>query len=205
MKYILLSIVLFFTRFEQNPESEMYSYRNRYFTESINLLNNNTFDYIYNTDFLKIKVNGYWIKNGDSLLLNSTPQHDKIIVREQQIEKKKNKNKLLFWVVNKDNLPIDYSITLYDENGESIEISNQREKTEFVINKFKVHSFEITDSKALKSPKYIIESKYANNFYIIFEQRRVFDGEVWAFCKEGLIPKLSNGKKADYLLVRSFE
>lgn len=147
-------------------------------------------------EFFRQEINGNYVIVGDSLILNSIPQRDKINVNEK-FQKSKNNT---FKVTDKSGHLIVYHLTITTEKNEVIEF-----KDCFDIIKtddFNIKSFRITDTKGLKSPEYLIEGLNSNYFEIKLEHIRVFESEKWFIDNElkRIKPIGANGKYQDYYL-----
>ena len=61
-----------------------YSYSQSFFHESLQLNEDSTFVYTHKTEFTRYNLNGIYSIIGDSIILNSQPKREKIIVKETQ-------------------------------------------------------------------------------------------------------------------------
>ena len=197
MKFIY-SVFLLFTLVQSktyNLTGE-YFYSQRHFSESIKLNSDKTFNYRVNMEFFTQEIKGNYDIIEDSLVLNSIPQRDRIIVDEKHKASKTN----TFKVTDKKGRLINYQLTITTDKEEIIEIRNcfDTVKTE----NFKIKSFHITDTKGLKSPQYSIVGTNSNHFEIKFEHLRVLESEKWFIDKESkrIKPIGTNGEFQTYYL-----
>lgn len=193
----LILLTLFLFSFKLEIITEKYEYRNGYLKESIELLDNNTFIYNRKQHFLDYTIKGNYNIVGDSLVLDSNPQKDKIIVREKYVKKFETK---IFNVTNKrgENITFHLYVTLVD--GSMEEFRDQFEKLKFKSKPIK--SFHILTTMGLKSPEYELLGKNTNRFDIQLETTRVFESEKWFFDKVNseIIPKGLDTKIQNYSL-----
>lgn len=189
----LLSILSLFSLIT----SKKYIYQTSLFSESLELQENNKFKYCARIHMSgEILVEGvYFIKN-DSLYLNSIPQHDKLIVKEQFNSKRKKSN--CFNITRKDGSLMTYHLYITLENGKELIFKDQFEKTIFPREKIK--SFYIFNTIGLKSPTYKIKGLNTNSFNILFETRRVFENESWVIKSDSIQPKGLDGLFQNYVL-----
>lgn len=197
MKF-LFTIFLFTTLIQSETDSLIgeYSYSQRHFSESLKLNSDKTFNYSVRMEFIKQEINGNYLIIGDSLVLNSVPQRDKIIVDEKFKKSKKN----TFRVTDKSGHLINYHLTITTDKKEVIELRDCFDKV--TINGSKIKSFHITDTKGLKSPEYTIKGTSSNYFDIRFEHIRVFQSEKWIIDNElkRIKPLGTNGEYQTYYL-----
>lgn len=173
-----------------------YEFKNDNIHEVLILSKNQSFKYEFHGHFLHYSLDGHWVVHQDSLILNSVPQKDKIIVRESR---RNSKNKYRFSVSDKLGNERIYSLFVFGENGEEFVVSDQWQKSKFKST-FKITSFFIQDTKGLKTPRYGIKGEFANSFEILYEPKRVFESEVWQIKDNMVIPVTINGAKANYAL-----
>lgn len=197
MKFIF-TIFLFITLIQNETDSLIgkYSYSQRHFSESLELNPNQTFNYKVRMEFIRQEINGNYIIAGDSIILNSIPQRDKIIVNEKFQKSKKN----TFKVTDKSGLLIMYHLTITTEKNEIVEF---RDCFDIIkTDNYNIKSFHITDTKGLKSPEYLIKGLNSNYFEIKFEHMRVFESEKWFIEKESkkIKPLGTNGEYQAYYL-----
>ena len=193
----IISIIFLTTLLSFIYESKKYSYSNNHFSETIELGENNKFEYSAKIHMRsKMKINGsYYIVN-DSLFLNSIPQRDKLIVNEQFNSKRKKEN--CFNVIDKDYSLLTYHLYIELENGKNLVFRDQFEKTIFPREKIK--SFYLIDTKGLKSSTYKIKGQNTNSFHVIFETKRIFENESWLIKGDSIKPKGFDGVFQEYFL-----
>lgn len=157
-----------------NDNVGTYTYQSHKFKANLELKGNNQFFYNEKNEYYNFSVNGSYFIKGDTLILNSIPQRDRLIVYE-----KYNKNrKLVFDVKNKlDKYPLGYYLYIIAENDSIIELSDQWDKSK--LDYIKIKAFYIIDNKGLKSPLYYVKGCHSNYFEVLFEPTRVFENEVW--------------------------
>jgi len=172
-----------------------YSYETAHYYESIELKINNRFIYLSKQEFLNSEIEGNYNIHGDSLILDSHPQRDKIIVKEFN---KGSENNCTIEVTNKMGQAIHYKINLILTDGSEIELIDQFEKSK--IKNQKVKGFYIVDTKGLKSPLYYKKGEFSNYFIVAFEQNRIFENEVWYIHNNEIRPRGSNGELQKYFL-----
>lgn len=200
MKFIF-TIFLITTLIQNETDSLIgkYSYSQRHFTESLELNSDKTFNYKVRMEFFRQEINGNYVIVGDSIVLNSIPQRDKIIVDEKFKKSKKN----TFRITDKSGRLINYHLTVTTVKNEVIEFRDCFDilKTD----DFNIKSFHITDTKGLKSPEYSIKGENSNYFEIKFEHIRVFESEKWFINKElkRIKPIGTNGEYQAYFLSKN--
>lgn len=194
----IFSTLFLLTILSFNSESKIYTYSVSHFSESIELSENNRFQYSAKMHMMgKMEIEGsYYILN-DTLYLNSIPQRDKILVEESK-SKKRNDRYFYFNVKSKAGSLLIYHLHLRLENGKEIIYRDQFQNTR--INSEKFVSFYIVDTKGLKSPTYIIEGLHTNIFNVQFETHRVFENESWILKNDSIIPRGLDGEFQKYSL-----
>ncbi len=197
MKFIF-TIFLITTLIQNEKDSLIgkYSYSQRHFTESLELNSDKTFNYKVRMEFFRQEINGNYVILGDSIVLNSIPQRDKIIVDE----KFKRSKKKTFRVTDKSGRLINYHLTITTDKEEIIEFKDCFDIV--TTTDYNIKSFHITDTKGLKSPEYTIRGKSSNYFDIRFEHIRVFESEKWIIDNElkRIKPIGTNGEYQTYFL-----
>ncbi len=170
---------------------------NKFTSEAITLNADSTFEYQMNTEFLKIKANGYWDVSGDDLILNSSDKREKINVEE----KKNRSNKIKFDVTYKTDEPLYYQLYLIT-NKDTLHIEDVFADT--VINHTTLKGFYIIDTRGLKYPTYFLKKRKSNYFRVRLEKNRIFDNEVWHIKDSGtkLQPIGFNGNFMNYYLIK---
>jgi len=189
----LLSILLLFSLIT----SKKFTYQTSLFYESLELHENNKFKYRAKIHMsAEILVEGVYLIKNDSLYLNSIPQHDKLIVKEQLNSRRRKSN--CFNITRKDGSLMTYHLYITLESGKQLVFKDQFEKTIFPREKIK--SFYIYDTMGLKSPTYEIEGLNTNSFNIMFETKRVFENESWIIKGDSIQPKGLDGLFQNYVL-----
>lgn len=199
MKALFYIIATFFTCLSTADKTSFgtYSYETEHYLEKIELKDNNTFIYTLNSEFIKYNIFGNFNLRKDSLILDSYPQKDKMIVRES---KQGNKNIITIKVTDKMGENIHYNLFITDFNDTKDSIIGQWNSS--LIKHKKIKSFYIRDSKGLQSPEYKIKGKFSNSFAVQFETRRIFENEAWLIKDDKIYPKGSNGKEQNYYLLK---
>ncbi|NHM02829.1 hypothetical protein [Flavobacterium difficile] len=198
MKILFIIFTSFFvTSFTLENNIGKYEYRRNNFIESIELLKNQKFNYERSEGFSNYKITGSYFVSGDSLILNSSPQKDKIIVREKNTGKFENKT---FKVSDKKGNLIVFHLYLTLIDNSKIVIKDSFEKVKFKSAPIK--SFHIVNTMGLKSPEYILEGKHTNFFEVQFENMRVFDNENWYLIENKIQPKGLDGENQKYYLTK---
>lgn len=59
------------------------------------------------------------------------------------------------------------------------------------------------DTKGQYYPTYKILGSRSNFFYIMIEEKRVFENEYWKYCGEYIVPLGIDGKYSNYKLVKN--
>jgi len=195
MKINLFIIIIFSILIGEDNVLGSYSYKNNKYFESIELKDNNKFVYSSKQEFLNYEIRGNYHIIGDSLVLDSNPQKDKIIVRES-IKGAKNKN--IIFVSDKKGEAIHYNLFLILDNDKELKMTDQWEVSK--IKDQNIKGFYIIDSKGLKSPTYIINGKYSNHFEVLFETKRIFENEKWFLKDKKIKPRGLDSKFQNYFL-----
>ncbi|MBW3520477.1 hypothetical protein [Flavobacterium sp. NKUCC04_CG] len=172
-----------------------YTYQTAHYYESIELKDNNKFIYFSKQEFLNSEIEGNYNIQGDSLVLDSNPQRDKIIVKEFN---KGSQSNCTIEVTNKMGQAINYKINLILVDGSEIELIDQFEKSK--VKNQKIKGFYIVDTKGLKSPLYYKKGEFTNYFKVEFEQKRIFENEVWHIHLNQIRPRGLNGEFQEYFL-----
>lgn len=193
--YFTASIFFLFCKNENHLGK--YTFHKDKYTESLELLDNNKFIYQSRGEFIKYEVNGSFYINNDSIFLNSSPQKDKIIVKEG---KKGSASENTITVKDKYDNYIHYSLSIIVRDGSQIELSQQWKSSK--LKNYDIKGFYITDAQGLKSPIYLKQGKFSNCFTVLFETTRVFDNESWFKNNEKIMPRGLNGKFQNYFLER---
>ena len=173
-----------------------YSYSSKFYYENISLMENGKFIWNVNTEFLRLESFGNWQIRNDSLILDSNPQRDKLIVRES---KNGNSKATKFYITDKDKDLIRYTLCIITSNNDTIIYNDQFKET---IVKSNIKAFYIIDTKGLYSPVYYIEGKNTNRLDIMFETRRTFENEIWLINNGYIIPRGSDRNIQKYKLVK---
>lgn len=195
--YLLLlsSLIISFTSY--NFSDDIYVYQNDKYYESLLLNEDGSFEHIIKAHFLHIKTLGNWQKRKDSIILDSYPQKDKIIVNEDY-KKRFKKGKYVFNIRDKNYNIMIYHLTVITINSDTLSYSDQWDKS--IISDCQITSFYIKDTKGLKSPTYKIMGKNTNSFDILFETKRVFSNEKWLINDSSIHPIGLNGELTNYVL-----
>ena len=186
--------------FSQDVLTGVYSYKFRegtyFYNETIILHPNGHFNYKMQSIMgLKIEIVGNWQKRGSSLILDSYPQKDKIIIRESFNKRRKG---MIFNVEDKKGEKFTYHLHTVLQNGDTLSLRDQYGQINI---QEKIKSFWIEDTKGLKSPQREILSSVANVINVIFETQRVFENEDWTIVdEEKLNPRGLQGEFQDYYL-----
>ena len=196
----ILTTIFLFIVLTSKFESEKYTYNVSHFSESLELFENNRFEYYAKIHMMgKMEIEGSYHIINDTLYLNSIPQHDKLIAKEDFNKKRKKSNQ--FNVRAKDNSLLTYHLYVELENGKQLVFRDQFEKT--IFQREKIKSFYIIDTKGLKSPKYQIIGLNTNFFIVMFETKRVFENESWHLKGDYIRPKGLDGTFQKYTLNRT--
>jgi len=167
--------------------------KGRYF-EKIVLNPSGTFSWEMRSEMIKLLVNGNWQTRNDSLILDSYPQKEKMIVWETF---RKGKLSKVFNVTDKRRQFLNYTFFAINKYGDTAVMLNQWKRT---IVSDSIQCFFIKDSKGLSSSSYCIEGVRSNLFNILFETSRVFENEIWFFDKNNLLPRGMDGALQKYVL-----
>lgn len=189
----IVFLLLFLSSRLLTAQTNTYSYLNKYFSESISLHKNGTFNYQWLLHGLRHNVEGSWRLSGDSLILASYPQKEKLLVFENYVKK----NKYFFYVTDKKKIPIVYDLYLITHANDTIVAKEQFIKT---VSRHSIKAFYIVNTIGIKSPTYVIQGSNSNYFEILFETQRVFENEIWFFKNNYLIPIGLSGEIQNYLL-----
>lgn len=180
--------------YSQSFSSSLYSYKTRYYYESIDLHENGNFTYHNKTEFTEVEIKGNWqLRNDSILVLDSSPQRSKIIVFEFHKKSKKN----TFRIRDMNSNHIQYNLFLITGKNDTLKLKNQYDKT---VLSGEFSSFYIIDTKGQYSPVYEIKGTNSNFFDIMLEGQRVFDNEYWKFYGKYIVPLGLNGKYVNYTL-----
>jgi len=194
-KYNIIIFMLVFTTSFSQTDTKVYSYKNRFFSESIELKVNGKFKYNNQIHMGgRSEIEGNWqLRNDTILVLDSSPQRSKIIVKENL---KKNKN-VTFQVRDSKQDIIDYHLYVINDRQDTIVYRDQFDKS---IIKEKPISFFLVNTIGLHSPIIKVTNSKVNYFDIIFEQKRVFENEYWKIHGDEIIPLGMNGQYVNYFL-----
>lgn len=194
---IYIFVLVLFTSFtiQTNQYEGIYEYKSDNFYERIELDENFKFNYDYRLNSITYSLKGDYRIKGDSLILDSNPQRDKVIVKER---KKGNEKNVRFCVKNKFGESFNYTLYAINKDGDTITLLNQWRKSK--LKDEKIESFYIVDSKGLRTPWYEIKSTRTNYYEIQMEAIRVLDNEVWNISRNSIIPRGMNGETQSYKL-----
>lgn len=196
--FYIFIVLIFSSLISQEDYFGKYSYKSRNYYESIDITNNNKFIYNYKNEFISYEVRGNYNLNNDSLILDSNPQRDKIIVKE--LNKGNKKNNLII-VKDKNGSVLTYQLYIILSDGEVICLKDQWDKSK--IKDQSIKGFYIIDTKGLKSPTYFKKGKYSNYFEVLFETNRVFENETWYFDKGKIKSIGQDGEYHNYYLEKT--
>jgi hypothetical protein len=196
--FYILILVLFSSLIDKDSYLGKYTYKSRYYYESIDLKNNNQFIYNCKNEFINYEIKGNYKINSDSLILDSYPQRDKIIVKENN---RGNKNSNLIIVKDKEGNKMTYHIYLILVDDTVICLKDQWEKSK--IKNQTIKGFYLVDTKGLKSPTYLKNGKFSNHFEVQFETKRVFENEIWHLEKDKIKPIGMDGEYQNYYLEKN--
>ncbi len=173
-----------------------YIYRSGFYFESIILKRNGQFSYTSGDEFTKANVTGNWQLRDGTIILDSYPQRDRIIVYESF--QKKTKSPLVF-VCNKQKEPISYSLYYTTASNDTIALRYQ-----WLFSKLEhiAKAFYIVDAGGTTSPIYTIEGTRSNVFHVLFETHRVFENEAWNVDGNEIAPRGKSGKLQKYRLLK---
>lgn len=191
--YIIVSLLAIFLL--QDIQTGTYIYSASHYSESIEIKDNNKFIYKLNLNFSQYEVQGNYHILKDSLILNSYPQKDKMIVFESNKGKMKN---VTFEVKTKYGKYFTYDLHLILNSNEEITLKNQWGKSKF--KNLGLKGFYIIDKNGLKSPNYMIIGTAINYFKVLFETSKVFENESWAIKNNKITPRRFNGELQNYYL-----
>lgn len=198
----VLSIFLLIISISFTVQSKLYEgiyeYKTDTFYESIELNTDYKFKYNYRLHSINYGLEGNYRVKGNSLILDSSPQKDKIIVRES---KKGNKNNVRFCITDKLGTPFNYTLYVIDKENDTITLKNQWESSK--LKNRTIKSFYIVDSKGLETPLYQIQGTKTNYFKVQMETKRVLDNEVWKITEKTITPRGNNGKYQSYVLKKN--
>ena len=179
---------------QDSPMKGCYSYKSPHYFESIDLLENGTFNYIQKTEFIKTEITGNWqIRNDSILVLDSKPQKTKLMVWESKI----NGEEAILHIRDMENNSLNYNLYVISRKGDTLEFKDQFGET---VVRENFTSFYIVDSRGLHSPMYKVQGTSSNLFDVHFETQRVFENEYWIFRKQSIIPLGLDNRRQNYRL-----
>lgn len=196
--FYIFIVLIFSSLINKEDYFGKYIYKSRNYYESIDLKNNKQFIYNYKNEFISYEIKGNYKINSDSLVLDSNPQRDKIIVKELN---KGNKNNNLIIVKDKNGNTLTYHIYLILLDDKVICLKDQWEKSK--IKNQIIKGFYIVDTKGLKSSTYLKKGKFSNYFEVQFETKRVFENESWHIEKDKIKPIGMDGEYQNYYLEKN--
>jgi hypothetical protein len=173
----------------------VYAFKTDSYQENIELKSDGNFVYKVSMEFINLKIYGYWHLQNDSIVLNSIPTKENIIVWESR----KKKKGFRVFVSDKERHPISYSIVAKLENGDTLHLTNQWKSSKF---KKTIKSFFIVSTMGLTSQEYTIKGSTTNSFDVLFETSRVLNNEKWKYDGFQVTPKGFNGLERDFKLTR---
>lgn len=187
-----------------NKNLGKYEYKANHYWEYINLKENNMFEFQSVRHMSGVeKVSGRYIISGDSLILNSVPQREKIIVKEKYL--RKNRNNYSFNITDRSDFFVQNNLNLNLSFDDGTVQSIQIPFGEFNVKCIKkIKSFYIGNI-GLKFPNYNLKSDVTNTFDVKLEFKRIFDNEIWLFEEGKIKPIGVDGQYQKYFLVKSIE
>lgn len=142
------------------------------------------------------KVFGNWQQRSDTIVLDSHPQRDRMIVEEFSRKKMKG---FYISVLDKQKKPIHYSMYAITRQNDTLILQNQ---WKYSYLKKQIQSFYIIDSKGLKSPFYSVKGINSNTLQVYFETIKIFENESWLFQNDSIIPRNYQGDFQKYSLTK---
>lgn len=199
-KIIYIFALILCTSFtvQSNLYEGIYEYKSDEFYERIELDKDFRFKYNFRFHSISFSLEGNYRVKGDSLILDSNPQRDKLIVIER---KRGNINNVKFCVKDKSGESFNYTLYAIDKDNDTIALSNQWSTSK--LKDKKIDSFYIVDSKGLRTPLYKIKGTKTNYFDVQMETIRVLDNEIWQIHGNSISPKGMNGENQDYVLIKT--
>lgn len=191
------TVIIFCLAIGDENQLGKYLYTANRFYESIELKENNKFIYYSKQEFISYEIKGNYSLNGDSLTLDSSPQKDRIIVKESN---KGKQSIITILVTDKFDNAIHYDIHFILTDNSEVSLKEQWQKSK--IKNKKIKAFYITDTKGLKSPIYYKQGKFSNFFKVLFEPSRIFENERWYIKNNKIKPKGLNGEFQNYFLAK---
>ena len=196
MKVIYFLIFIFSIAIVQSLEHGKYFYSQSHFSESLELNENQKFKYNVSVHFAQYEVEGTYHIINDSLVLNSYPQRDRIIVHEASKGKFDN---IVFDIKRKfDNAVFAYHLHIILTDTQELVLKDQWDKSK--LKNTTIKGFYIVDTNGLRSPTYMLQGTHTNNFKVLFETRRVFENEKWGIKDDKIIPRGFGGELQNYFL-----
>ena len=198
MKMIISVLVSFFyslvTLAQNSIKHGEYVFKGDKYFECLNLEKKGTFSYRIDREMLHIKTYGNWQIRNDSLILDSNPQKEKLIVWEKRVKRYR---KFKINVLDKNKSPMYYSVFAIMVNGDTL---TRREQFDNTVFSKPVKMFTIEDTKGLVSPFYIIQGSSINQCKVFFEHTRTFENERWKIINGNIIPKGLDGLEQKFQL-----
>jgi len=195
--YLVLLALASFVIVPENDFHGTYSYRQSFYYESIELKSDGHFLFRSNDEFIRWEVVGNYHILGDSLVLDSYPQREKLIVRESN---KGNSKSNMIIVTDKAGEYFHYQLYLILKDGSEMSLKDNWGKVK--VKDVNIKGFYIIDSGGVQSPKYFLKGTNTNYFEIQFERRRVFENESWVIKKNEITPRGLNGELQEYRLIK---
>lgn len=194
----LLVAVYFFEIKEVSSQSLVgeYSYAGNDIHERLVLFPDGTFSYSDYGQIVMRECKGNWQVRGQDLILDSSPQKDKIICYEYF----KGKEEYTYFNVRRksDGLPTGHDLYVIMYSGDTIKLKNQFKRSKIRSNDVK--GFFMVDLNGTQSPTYLIQRRITNCFDVLFEDKRVFENENWRITATGIQPRNDIGKYENFLL-----
>ena len=158
---------------------------------------NGKFHFIEKTEWTKLVLDGNWQIRGNNLILDSSPQRDRLIVIESLTPKLSYK---LVNVTNKGGENIHYYLYGITASNDTIALRDQ-----YISSKIdkRINTFYLISTGGLKSPLYTIQGSKTNTFDVLFETTRVFENESWEINGHTITPNCPGGYKQNFKLTKS--
>lgn len=189
---IMLMPIKLFGQINTDVSGE-YQFSNSYYGESILLKPDGRFIYKRRHQLAHFEVLGNWQLRNDSIILDSYPQHDRLIVYESA----KKSRKSVVHVRDKENHLFTYHLFYQTVDNRDYVMKDQWNQSEIP---YKVKSFYVIDVNGMKSPVYLVKGSKSNIFNVLFETNKVFENESWAIDKNKIQPKRDDGENQNYRL-----
>ena len=200
-KYVVILAFVFLSFVKDNRDvigTYTYSSEEYFYTEKIIFSKNYTFNYHFKSEFIIENIDGYYNVFSDTIILNSSPQRDKLIVNE----KYRKGNNILFEITDKQLSPLRYHLHIIYEDNSVLELRNQYMSSKFKKKETPIKGFYLVTTRGLKLPTYFIKGTNTNHFSVLLEPRRVFEAEKWIFHNNEITPIGIDGEYQKYSLTK---